>query len=236
MLKVKYWTRAISILLSMLDTDDVSIGLAVTEALGVMFEMGYLEKFVTITQDCDDSLHEETNNFENEFSTMEELKEYIIDRVKNILSKPEAEELPNKQAIESCLELLEEDCFPETPVKIGKSKLTLNRWSELLQLNFVKRLLGNGFVSHMLGNEHLHGVFNFTVKGKTDDLYVAEREDVIIRRFVPEVRRPNYRNLDGKKSNKAPSSIHSKATTQLLNKHRAAKETESSSFCEAMDD
>ncbi|KAM7479108.1 hypothetical protein LguiA_027321 [Lonicera macranthoides] len=235
MLNVKYWERAVSFILDLLEMDDVSIAVAASEALAVIVETGYLEKFVRATKGSNDNSVDKGNSLQNGFSSTEELKGNILSRVRNLFLRAEVEELANKAARENCLKVFEDDCFPQTSVKIGKHKLTLNSWSKMLQMNFLKRLLGAGFVRHMMENELLHGVFDFKPQAQPDKLYVAEREDVIIRRFMPEVRKQDCRDTNGRMT-KSPNSVYSKASTQLLNKQRALRDAELRSICEAVDD
>ncbi|KAI7756099.1 hypothetical protein M8C21_017812 [Ambrosia artemisiifolia] len=90
---------------------------------------------------------------------------------------------------------------PETSVKIGGESLTTSTWSQLIQLNFIKRYLSGGFVKHMQENGFLHEVFSFTPKKKL--LSSADRVSGTDKRM--------YRS---------PNSILNKARTQFLNKQR----------------
>ncbi|XP_024994614.1 uncharacterized protein LOC112527974 isoform X2 [Cynara cardunculus var. scolymus] len=106
----------------------------------------------------------------------------------------------------------------EISVKIGTQRLKVNTLPQQIQLNFLKRLLGSGFVAHMKENELLHDVFNFKPEKRKPgrELYVAERDEVAINLFVPDVRRED----SFQRIHKSQNSIFVKARTQIRNKNR----------------
>nr|GEY13455.1 armadillo-type fold protein [Tanacetum cinerariifolium] len=92
--------------------------------------------------------------------------------------------------------VVKDDHVPEISVKIGRQLLTVNTLPQQIQHNLLKRLLGSGFVAHMRENELLHDVFKFKPEKRKSgrELYVAERDEVGINLFVPDViREENFR-------------------------------------------
>ncbi|KAK3004875.1 hypothetical protein RJ639_019303 [Escallonia herrerae] len=184
-LSYNHWQGAVSFFLDILETDDGSLHVVACEALALIFEMGCLEKFASGTDGTDASSVHEGNVFPNRFSSVQELREKLLVRVRalSLLAKVESSTTNSAKRKHNTewevLIILENGYFPETSVKIGKHSLKLYSWSQLLQLNFLKRLLGGGFVRHMLENQLLHDVFDFTPKAKLlgDELYVSEREE-----------------------------------------------------------
>lgn len=114
--------------------------------------------------------------------------------------------------------ILKDGFVPEIPVKIGTQRLKVNTLPQQIQLNFLKRLLGSGFVVHMKENEFLHDVFKFKREKRKSGpkLYVAERKEVAINLFVPDVRRED----SFQRIHKSQNSIFVKARTQIRNKNR----------------
>nr|GEW85655.1 hypothetical protein [Tanacetum cinerariifolium] len=94
--------------------------------------------------------------------------------------------------------VVKDDHVPEISVKIGRQLLTVNTSPQQIQHNFLKRLLGSRFVVHMRENELLHDVFKFKPEKRKSgrELYVAERDEVGIDLFVPDViREENFRRI-----------------------------------------
>ncbi|KAF5187766.1 interferon-related developmental regulator family protein / IFRD protein family, partial [Thalictrum thalictroides] len=56
---------------------------------------------------------------------------------------------------------------PETTTNIGADVFRIARWSQLMQVNFLKCFLGGGFVKHMQENILLQDVFDCTPKKKS---------------------------------------------------------------------
>ncbi|CAH1449505.1 unnamed protein product [Lactuca virosa] len=135
------------------------------------------------------------------------LRAKVVNQVRNLsveaAGKGSAKKDLNSQrnTFRDILEFLEGGYAPKTSVKIGGESLTTTTWSQLIQLNFLKRFLGGGFVKHMQENEFLHEVFDFTPKKKI--LSSTDRVSGIDKRM--------YRS---------PNSIVNKARNQFLNKQR----------------
>nr|XP_043607877.1 uncharacterized protein LOC122579719 [Erigeron canadensis] len=116
---------------------------------------------------------------------------------------------------------LKDECVPEIPVNIDKRVLKVSTTAQQIQLNFMKRLLGSGFVVHMKENVFLHDVFDFKPVRRQPgkELYLAERDEISINLFVPDVKKEeNFQRI-----HKSQNSVFVKARTQIRNKNRDIK-------------
>ncbi|KAL4278603.1 hypothetical protein GQ457_03G040930 [Hibiscus cannabinus] len=206
-LSPKLWQESITYLSSLLDKDDRSVRIAAGEGLAVIFEMGSLEKFAAEAKGSTDGSVLEGNKSKEGFSYIQGLKGKILNQVRDLSveagGKGSAKKDLNSQRnlFKDVLEFLEDGYCPETSMKIGGDALQTSSWSQLIQLNFLRRFLSGGFTKHMQENEFLQDIFGFT---------------------------PNKRNLMGgehisngeKRMYKSPNSVINKARTQQLNKQR----------------
>ncbi|KAK8581047.1 hypothetical protein V6N12_071291 [Hibiscus sabdariffa] len=206
-LSPKLWQESITYLSSLLDKDDRSVRIAAGEGLAVIFEMGSLEKFAAEAKGSTDGSVLEGNKSKEGFSYIQGLKGKILNQVRDLSveagGKGSAKKDLNSQRnlFKDVLEFLEDGYSPETSMKIGGDALQTSSWSQLIQLNFLRRFLSGGFTKHMQENEFLQDIFGFT---------------------------PNKRNLMGgehisngeKRMYKSPNSVINKARTQLMNKQR----------------
>ncbi|KAF5739470.1 hypothetical protein HS088_TW12G00676 [Tripterygium wilfordii] len=202
-LSPKHWQEAISYLSSLLDKDDRSIRIAAGEALALIFEIGSLEKFSSESKSLKDGAAQG-----EKYNHIHGLKGKFLNQARNLSAeaggKGSAKKDLNSQRnlFKDILEFLEDGYCPETSMKIGGDSLETSTWSNLIQLNFLKRFLGGGFIKHMQDNEFLHDVFGFTPKRKqlaSGELRMSGGE---------------------KRLYKSPNSVLNKARTQFLNKQR----------------
>lgn len=202
----KSWQESVSYLSTLLDKDDRSVRIAAGEALALIYEMGNLEKFCGASKGANDGSAPDGVS-SRDVTHIQGLRAKVVNQVRNLSAeaggKGSAKKDLNNQrnTFRDILEFLEDGYAPETSVKIGGESLTTSTWSQLIQLNFLKRFLGGGFVKHMQENEFLHEVFDFTPKKKI--LSTADRVSGTDKRM--------YRS---------PNSIVNKARTQFLNKQR----------------
>ncbi|KAJ0754586.1 putative armadillo-like helical protein [Helianthus annuus] len=202
----KIWQESVSYFSTLLEKDDRSVRIAAGEALALIYEMGSLEKFCGSSKIVSDS---STNGdiSSRDVNHIHGLRAKVVNQVRDLSAeaggKGSAKKDLNNQrnTFRDILEFLEDGYAPETSVKIGGETLTTTMWSQLIQLNFIKRFLSGGFVKHMQENGFLHEVFNFTPKKK--NLLGADRVSGTDKRM--------YRS---------PNSILNKARTQFLNKQR----------------
>ncbi|XP_077247666.1 uncharacterized protein LOC143887472 isoform X2 [Tasmannia lanceolata] len=195
------WKESISFLSSLLERQDPSVCIAAIEAIVLIFEMGNLEKFSGEFRSCIDG-------------SPEALKEKIINQVRNLALYVETGEedsakidLSSKPNLfRDVFSFFETGNFPKTSVKIlqGAKLLKISTWTQLLQLNFLKRVLGRGFVRHMQENELLHDIFDLTPKEKQRKL---ENDGQLL-----DNNEKGMLNL--------PKNASKKEKTQLMNKQR----------------
>ncbi|CAK9144966.1 unnamed protein product [Ilex paraguariensis] len=231
-LSYNHWQGAIDFFLNILETDGGSVLAAASESLALIFEVESFDKFVCDTKVTSDSSICKEGNCLKGFSSTQELKEAIIGQVRSLSQQAEGCSSASKVVNNDCkyswdiVKVLEEDCFPETSVKIGHQILRLCTWSQLLQMNYLKNFLGGGFLKHMLENEQLHDVFDFTPKPlSSNEPYVCEREEVSVHYFVPQVRKKDNKDCC-QRLHKSRNSAASKARTQQLNKQRTIRAEE----------
>ncbi|XP_076889650.1 uncharacterized protein LOC143540491 [Bidens hawaiensis] len=201
----KSWQESVSYFSTLLEKDDRLVRIAAGEALALIYEMGSLEKFCGSSKVISDgSINGDSSRDVNYIHGM---RAKVLNQVRDLSAeaggKGSAKKDLNNQrnTFRDILEFLEDGYAPETSVKIGGESLTTTSWSQLIQLNFIKRFLSGGFVKHMQENGFLHEVFSFTPKKKL--LTGADRVTGTDKRM--------YRS---------PNSILNKARTQFLNKQR----------------
>ncbi|KAL5777608.1 hypothetical protein ACOSP7_010534 [Xanthoceras sorbifolium] len=201
----KHWQQSISYFSGLLDKDDRSVRIAAGEALALIFEIGSLEKFYAESKGSKDGSQEG-------YAHVQGLKGKILNQVKNLSMEAGGKGSAKKDLtsqrnlFKDILEFLEDGYCPETSLKIGGDLFKTSTWSQLIQLNFLKRFLGGGFVKHMQENEFLHDVFGFTPKRKNlpgTEHHISGSE---------------------KRMYRSPNSVVNKARTQLLNKQRMQSE------------
>lgn len=196
----KLWQESVSYLSTLLDKDDRSVRIAAGEALALIYEKGNLEKFCGGSKGDSDSSVKDAAHIHS-FRTK------ILNQVRNLSAEAGGKAIAKKDlnnqrnTFKDILEFLEDGYAPETSIKIGGGSLATLTWSQLIQLNYMKRFLGGGFVKHMQENEFLHEVFNFTPKKKS-----LSKEDRVS-------------GID-KRMYRSPNSILSKARTQFMSKQR----------------
>ncbi|MBA0692159.1 hypothetical protein Goari_009745 [Gossypium aridum] len=207
----KLWQESVTYLSSLLDNDDRSMRIAAGEALSLIFEMESLGKFVAETKGYIDSSALEGNKTKDSFSHIQGLKGKILNQARDLSMEAggkgsSKKDLNNQRNMfRDVLEFLESGYPPETTMKIGGVALQTLTWSQLIQLNFLKRFLGGGFAKHMQESEFLQDVFGFTPK----------RRNLVGYDHISNTEKRMY---------KSPNSVVNKARTQQLNKQRMLSE------------
>ncbi|XP_073125465.1 uncharacterized protein [Henckelia pumila] len=235
-----HWRGAISFFMDLLEVEDQSISMSAVEALALICEVGCLDKFDCNTYADNMCFIDKEKNKSNQCFSKQELQEIISDHAKRLVRLStldnSAARILKMNFSWDVLKVLAEGRFHETNLKIGKHigkhSLQLHTLSQLVQVKFLKHYLERGFTSHMLENEFLHDVFNFTPRKQTADaeLYTSEREEVVIRVFVPECNGQNDSEDDSPRGHKPLDSALRKAKTRLLNKRRMLKGKELATF------
>ncbi|XP_019245229.1 PREDICTED: uncharacterized protein LOC109225089 [Nicotiana attenuata] len=190
----KKWKELIPYLLKQLEEGDEDVTAASMDVLALLFEKGNLEKFSNQTQ---------------EYSSIKDMKDDIMKHV--------------KRAKQDASKILEDDYNRTATITLCGRRLTFSTWSQLKQMNYIRRFLGYGFTNHMMENKYLHEVFHFVPAATTYsglELYKSEYEEVAVRIFLPDVRRKCCR----KRIYMSPNSLLNKGKTQLMNKYRSIAE------------
>ncbi|XP_070024442.1 uncharacterized protein [Nicotiana sylvestris] len=193
----KKWKGLIPFLLKKLEENDEHVNAASIEALAIIFENGSLEKF---------------SNQAEEYENTKNMKDDIMKHVKRACNGTK----------QDASKILEDDYNKTTSLTLCGTRLTFSTWSQLKQISYIRRFLGYGFTKHMMENENLRNIFNFVPATKTSgvELYKPEFEKVVVRVFLPDVRRETC----SKRMNMSPSSLVSKGRTKLMNKYRSLAE------------
>ncbi|XP_043709548.1 interferon-related developmental regulator 1-like isoform X1 [Telopea speciosissima] len=223
----KSWQDSISYFSNLLDKDDRSIRIAAGEAIALIFEIGQLDKLSGEDRHSSDSSVHEGNNSQERYAYIQGLKGKILSQVRNLSVEAGGKGSTNKKDLGSqrnlfrdVVEFLEDGYCPQTSIKIGGGILNTSTWSQLIQLNFLKRFLGGGFPKHMQENELLHDVFEFTPKKRqalgSELLTSGQKLSRKAMIHLPIVKHEaSFQRLF-----KSPNSVLNKARTQFLNKQR----------------
>ncbi|XP_021889645.1 uncharacterized protein LOC110808453 isoform X2 [Carica papaya] len=202
MLSPKNWRESISYFISLLEKDDRSVRIAAGEALVLIFEICSLEKLSAQDKGSNDGSSPERNKSQEGWMHIQGLKTKFLNQVRYLSTEAGGRGSTKKDLnsqrnlFKDILEFLEDGYSPETSMKIGGESLSTSTWSQMIQLNFLKRFLGGGFVNHM------QDVLGFTSKRK--NIPGAEHR----------------LSSTEKRMLRSSNSCLNKARTQLLNKQR----------------
>ncbi|XP_008805682.1 interferon-related developmental regulator 1 [Phoenix dactylifera] len=174
------WKESISFLSTLLEVDDRSVRIAAGEAIALFFELGILDM----------SYSEESDvvNFNNEVKRrtvtyMQSMKAKISGQIYNLSMEAGGKGADKKNLndqrdlFQKIWDFVQVGERPEVSLRISSKRniLRTSTWSQLIQLNFLKRYLGRGFLKHAQENELLHDVFEYTVD-KTESLSAKEKK------------------------------------------------------------
>lgn len=219
----KYWKSVTSYLLSLMG--DEGVASAVDDALGLISEMGFLSKFrEQVEEGC----------------SRDKIEDNITDKLRGLAIEDRGKSLEVLADEDG-----DEDKDRRTPqaIKIAqqvKDGLILLKASEIIQSKFIKGFLGPlGFANYLQDNSNLQHMFKFTQKRSQkddqitkDELLMPQREEVTVRFYCPLNQRQEHRFDDilpfmsgrekqvQKRMMQSPSSVRSKARSQLLKKQR----------------
>ncbi|KAF7830545.1 interferon-related developmental regulator 1-like [Senna tora] len=211
-LNSKNWENKISYLSSLLDKEDRSVRNVAGKALALVFEIGVIEKYSAEPNRASTTTQEESKQQES-YVHIQGLKGKVINQVEDLSveagGKGSTKKDLNSQKIlfRDILEFFKYGYYPEISVKIDGDLLQTSSWSQVTQLNFLKRFLGGGFIKHMQENDFLHDVFNFIPKRKN-------------------LTNNKYRMTDcEKRMFRSSNSVLNKARARSLNKQRMLSES-----------
>ncbi|MQL92083.1 hypothetical protein Taro_024722 [Colocasia esculenta] len=168
------WQESISFLSILLDKDDRSVRIAAGEAIALIFEIGRLDKFSREENSIGESDNADIKPPHGGFGYVEALKGKILNQARNLSAEAggkgsaKNDLSTQRNAFQDIVALLETGSCPEHVLKILKNcePLVVSTWTQMMQLNFLRRFLGSGFLKHMQDNELLHDVFDYTPRKK----------------------------------------------------------------------
>lgn len=168
------WKEPISFLSTLLEAEDRAVRMAAGEALALCFELNLLD----VSFEDGDVNAGGTGGSKNKlFLDMQGLKAKISGLASNLSAEAGGKGADKKNLTDQrdlfqrILDFVKYGECPEESIKIAGKRdvLRVSSWSELIQLNFLKRFLGKGFLKHVQENGLLQDIFDIKVD-KTETL------------------------------------------------------------------
>ncbi|XP_020104663.1 interferon-related developmental regulator 2 [Ananas comosus] len=161
------WKEPVWFLSTLLDAEDRAVRMAAGEAIAVCFEIGILNVYSNDESDTDNL--DIGDSKRRDFLYMQSMKAKIADRANNLSMEAGGKGTDKKNLndqrdlFQKIWDFIKSGESPEASVKISSKHgvLRVSSWTELIQLNFLKRFLGRGFLKHAQENELLHDIFDF---------------------------------------------------------------------------
>ncbi|XP_062187318.1 uncharacterized protein LOC133890780 [Phragmites australis] len=197
-INIDSWKEPIAFLSTLLEAEDRAVRMAAGEALALCFELNLLD-----VSSCDDGDVNTggTGGSKNKlFLDMQALKAKISGLASNLSAEAGGKGADKKNLTDQrdlfqrILDFVKYGECPEESLKIAGKRdvLRVSSWSELVQLNFLKRILGRGFLKHVQGNGLLQDIFDI----KTDTTETLSSTDKKIFRSEEEKGRALKLNKD----------------------------------------
>ncbi|XP_065010611.1 uncharacterized protein LOC135585228 isoform X4 [Musa acuminata AAA Group] len=159
------WKEEISFLSTLLEDNDRSVRIAAGEAISIFFELGILDQNEQV--DTDSINHEDLKH--GVLAYMQSMKAKILFKANELSVEAGGKGTDKKNLndqrdlFQKILDYVQTGECPEISLKISNKHgfLRASTWTEIIQLNFLKRFLGRGFLKHSQDNELLHDIFDF---------------------------------------------------------------------------
>ncbi|KAF8668603.1 hypothetical protein HU200_051777 [Digitaria exilis] len=163
------WKEPIAFLSTLLEADDRAVRMAAGEALALCFELKLLD--VSSCEDDDGNTGGTGGSNNKLFLDMQALKAKISGLATNLSAEAGGKGADKKNLTDQrdlfqrILDFVKYGECPEESIKIAGKRdvLRVSSWSELIQLNFLKRFLGKGFLKHVKENGLLQDIFDIKV-------------------------------------------------------------------------
>ncbi|XP_066397981.1 uncharacterized protein [Miscanthus floridulus] len=163
------WKEPIAFLSTLLEADDRAVRMAAGEALALCFELNLLD--VSSCEDGDVNTGGTGGSKNKLFLDMQALKAKISGLASNLSAEAGGKGADKKNLTDQrdlfqrILDFVKYGDCPEESIKIAGKRyvLRVSSWSELIQLNFLKRFLGKGFLKHVQENGLLQDIFDIKV-------------------------------------------------------------------------
>lgn len=175
------WKEPIAFLSTLLEADDRAVRMAAGEALALCFELNLLD--VSSCEDGDVNTGGTGGSKNKLFLDMQALKAKISGLASNLSAEAGGKGADKKNLTDQrdlfqrILDFVKYGECPEESIKIAGKRdvLRVSSWSELIQLNFLKRFLGKGFLKHVQENGLLQDIFDIKVD-KTETLSSTDKK------------------------------------------------------------
>lgn len=175
------WKEPIAFLSTLLEADDRAVRMAAGEALALCFELNLLD--VSSYEDGDVNTGATGGSKNKLFLDMQALKAKISGLASNLSAEAGGKGADKKNLtdqrdlFQKILDFVKYGDCPEESIKIAGKRdvLRVSSWSELIQLNFLKRFLGKGFLKHVQENGLLQDIFDIKVD-KTETLSSTDKK------------------------------------------------------------
>ncbi|PIA28868.1 hypothetical protein AQUCO_06600058v1 [Aquilegia coerulea] len=220
----KAWKESIWYLGNLLTKSNQSgLRIVAAETLAHIVELNVIGKFSVSALDKYDNLTCKSNGG----SICKQITKTMMGQVKNVILEMSRSDLSEKDLIiehhslsTDIVAFLKRGCCPETSIQIGRDVLPISKWSQLIQVDFIKRFLGTPFVQYVEKNELFQDFYDFTpkVEQHQPELYISSNEESGIRYvYQPEIspKNPHYKRICI-----SSNSVLNKNKTQLLKKQR----------------
>jgi len=163
------WKEPIAFLSTLLEAEDRAVRMAAGEALVLCFELNLLD--VSSCEDGDANTGGTGGSKNKLFLDMQALKAKISGLASNLSAEAGGKGADKKNLTDQkdlfqrILDFVKYGECPEESIKIAGKRdvLRVSSWSELIQLNFLKRFLGKGFLKHVKENGLLQDIFDIKV-------------------------------------------------------------------------
>ncbi|PIA36743.1 hypothetical protein AQUCO_03200011v1 [Aquilegia coerulea] len=200
-----------------------ALRIVAAETLAHIVEINVIEKFSVSALDTYDNLTCKSNGG----SICKQITKTMMDQVKNVILEMSRSDLSEKDLIidhhtlsTDIVAFLKRGCCPETSIQIGRDVLPISKWSQLIQVDFLKRFLGTPFVRYVEKNELFRDFYDFTprVEQHQPELYISINEESGIRYiYQPEIspKNPHYKRICI-----SSNSVLNKNKTRLMKKQR----------------
>ncbi|CAL5072010.1 unnamed protein product [Urochloa decumbens] len=168
-INIDSWKEPIAFLSTLLEAEDRAVRMAAGEALALCFELNLLD--VSSCEDGDDNTGGTGGSKNKLFLDMQALKAKISGLASNLSAEAGGKGADKKNLTDQkdlfqrILDFVKYGECPEESIKIAGKRdvLRVSSWSELIQLNFLKRFLGKGFLKHVKENGLLQDIFDIKV-------------------------------------------------------------------------
>jgi len=193
---------SLPVLSGLLKNDDLGVRTAAGEAIALLYEL--TDTSAGTEEEVEDTDVDELPPVSNvaratipEDEVVEQMKALSVHAAGK--GQPKKERAVQRSSFRELLASIENGLAPQVSVKLpGGNTLKFNTWTEIIQLNVIRRFLGGAFQTHMQGNELLHDIFD----------------------FVPQAEKRKTLSTKQKRMLQSPNSIVSKARTEVMNRRR----------------